>query len=222
MFNADDKITVPMAPVSNGIDLGRFTNEAAPASLYKKFGVPKDAQIVGYIGRLDAEKHLSVLVQAFKRVSVALPSTHLLVVGDGTDAPHLKQLVKRLGLQKNVTFTGKVSDEDLVLLHRVADVYCMPSPAELQSIATLEAMASGKPIVAVDAGALKELCQHERNGFLCEQDNDEQIAQGITTLLKDDELRAQYASESLAIAQTHDLQTTLHQFEKIYSDLVKA
>lgn len=222
MFNADDKITVPMAPVSNGIDLGRFTNEPAPDTLYKKFGLPHDRKIVSYIGRLDAEKHLSVLVRAFARVQSVLPDTHLLIVGDGTDATHLKQLVKASSLQKYVTFTGRVSDEDLVLLHRVADVYCMPSPAELQSIATLEAMASGKPIVAVDAGALKELCQDGRNGFLCEQDNDEQIAEGLLTILKDDKLRSRFAAESLAIARTHDLQTTLRRFEEIYSDLIKA
>lgn len=221
MFNADDKITVPMAAVSNGIDLGRFTNEKAPDSLYKKFGLPKDRKIISYIGRLDAEKHLSVLVRAFLRVQSSLPDSHLLIVGDGTDAPHLKHLVKQFGLQKNVTFTGRVSDEDLVLLHRVADVYCMPSPAELQSIATLEAMASGKPVVAVDAGALKELCQDNRNGFLCEQDNDEQIAESLLTILQDDGLRSRFAAESLAIARTHDLQTTLHRFEEIYSDLIK-
>lgn len=222
MFNADDKITVPMAAVSNGIDLGRFTDDPAPESLYKKFGLPKDRQIVSYIGRLDAEKHLSVLVRAFLRVQSSRPETQLLVVGDGTDAAHLKHLVKEFGLQKHVTFTGRVSDEDLVLLHRVADVYCMPSPAELQSIATLEAMASGKPIVAVDAGALKELCQDQRNGFLCEQDDDEQIAQALTTILEDDALRARFGAESLAIARTHDLQTTLRRFEEIYTDLINA
>jgi glycosyltransferase involved in cell wall biosynthesis len=149
MFNANDRVTVPMAAVSNGIDLARFTTSKAPASLFKKFGLPEDRPIISYIGRLDAEKHLSVLIRAFLRVIAVEPETHLLVVGDGTDANHLKHLVKDFGLQKSVTFTGRVSDEDLVLLHKVATVYCMPSPAELQSIATLEAMASGKPIVAV-------------------------------------------------------------------------
>jgi len=222
MFNADDKITVPMAAVSNGIDLARFTTSEAPTPLYKKFGLPQDQPIISYIGRLDAEKHLSVLIRAFLRVIAVEPDTHLLVVGDGTDAHHLKHLVKDFGLQKSVTFTGRVSDEDLVLLHKVAAVYCMPSPAELQSIATLEAMASGKPIVAVDAGALKELCQNERNGFLCERDNDEEIATRLLTILRDDALRQRFGKESLAIAKTHDLQTTLRRFEEIYSDLIKS
>lgn len=222
MFNAGDKIEVPMAPVSNGIDLGRFTPTRAKASLYTSYGIPKDSPIVSYIGRLDAEKHLSVLIRAFARVQAVIPKAHLVVVGDGTDAPHLREMMYELGLDRHITFTGKVSDEDLVELHKVGDVFCMPSPAELQSIATLEAMASGKPIVAVDAGALKELCQHERNGFLCEKDNDEQMADSIRTILTDTKLRERFGAESLAIAKTHDLQTTLKQFEEIYSSLLKA
>lgn len=222
MFNANDKIEVPMEAVSNGIDLAHFNNSPASKKLYEKFDLPTDAPIVSYVGRLDAEKHLSVLIRAFLRVDAVMPEAHLLIVGDGTDAPHLKALVKEYGLTHQVTFTGRVSDEDLVELHRVGTVFCMPSPAELQSIATLEAMASGQPIVAVDAGALKELCQHERNGFLCVQDDDEQIADALVTILDDPQLREQYSKESLAIAQTHDLQTTLERFETIYSGLIKS
>jgi glycosyltransferase involved in cell wall biosynthesis len=98
----------------------------------------------------------------------------------------------------------------------------MPSPVELQSIATLEAMASGQPIVAIDAGALRELCQHERNGYLIEQDNDEMIANALLTILQDPSLREEMGKESLAIAGTHDLQATLDRFEAIYTDLINA
>ena len=222
MFNAGDKIEVPTAPVSNGIDLARFTPTKPKPAVYTKYGIPKKAPLVTYIGRLDAEKHLSVLMRAFANVHKTNPDAHLVVVGDGTDAPNLRQMMYELELEKNVTFTGKVSDEDLVELHKMGTVYCMPSPAELQSIATLEAMASGQPIVAVDAGALKELCQNERNGFLCEKDNHEQIADCITTILDDPQLRKRFSQESLAIAKTHDLQTTLKQFEDIYRSLLKA
>lgn len=222
MFNASDKIEVPMAPVSNGIDLARFQRIPADDAVYERYHLPKDRPIVAYVGRLDAEKHLSVLIKAFLRVNATHPDAHLLVVGDGTDAANLKSLVHEFNLQKQVTFTGKVSDEDLMQLHRVGTVFVMPSPAELQSIATLEAMASGQPIVAVDAGALKELCQNERNGFLCEQDNDESIAAGIVRIIDDPALRQSFSDESLAIARTHDLRTTLARFEEIYSDLINA
>lgn len=222
MFNASDKIEVPMEAVSNGIDLAHFNNNPANKEIFEKYHLPTDAPIITYIGRLDAEKHLSVLVRAFLRVDAVVPEAHLLIVGDGTDAPNLRALVKEYELTHKVTFTGRVSDEDLVQLHRVGTVFCMPSPAELQSIATLEAMASGRPVVAVDAGALKELCQHERNGFLCEQDNDEEIADALLTIIDDKDLQKEFSEESLTIARTHDLRTTLERFEAIYSDLIKA
>ena len=129
---------------------------------------------------------------------------------------------EELGVSEKVTLTGRVSDEEIEQLHRVGDVFSMPSPAELQSIATLEAMASGQPVVAVDAGALRELCQDQRNGYLCEQDDDVMIADGLIAILSDPALRKKMSEESLAIANTHDLQTTLKRFEDIYSGLLKA
>lgn len=222
MFNASDKIEVPMAPVSNGIDLAHFTHDPASPDIFKRYHLPTDGPIVSYVGRLDAEKHLSVLIKAFLRVNAVRSDTHLLIVGDGTDAPNLKALVHEFSLEHHVTFTGKVSDADLVELHRAGTVFVMPSPAELQSIATLEAMASGQPIVAIDAGALKELCQDGRNGFLCERDNDEAIAEAVLKIIEDPAMRDELSRESLAIAQTHDLRTTLARFEEIYSDLINA
>lgn len=222
MFNEVERITTPIVAVSNGIDLSRFTPGQASDDVYKRFNLPKDKPIVSYIGRLDAEKHLPVLIRAFVRTLSVMPNTHLLIVGDGTDRQNLENMVHELGIVRNVTFTGRVSDEDLVELHKVGTVYCMPSPAELQSIATLEAMASGQPIVAVDAGALRELCQNERNGYLTEQDNDEMIAEGFINILSDESLRVEMSQQSLEIARTHDLQTTLKTFEKIYTDLINA
>jgi len=222
MFGAEDKIDVPMVAVSNGIDLSRFAPGSAPDSLYEKFTIPKNRPIVAYVGRLDAEKHLPVLVRAFVRVQSVMPDTHLVIVGDGTERPTLQHLTQELGISQNVTLTGRVSDEELTQLHQIGTVFCMPSPAELQSIATLEAMASGQPVVAVDAGALRELCQDQRNGYLCDQDDDLMIADGVLAILSDPALREKMSHESLAIAKTHDLQETLSRFEEIYSGLVKA
>jgi glycosyltransferase involved in cell wall biosynthesis len=83
-------------------------------------------------------------------------------------------------------------------------------------------MASGQPVVAVDAGALRELCQDQRNGYLCEQDDDAMIADGLIAILSDAALREKMSQQSLEIANSHDLKTTLERFEEIYSGLVNA
>ena len=223
MFLGDiDKIKTPIIPVSNGIDLSRFSPGRASDDVYERFDIPKDAPIISYVGRLDAEKHLPVLVRAFVRVKKTIPNAHLLIVGHGTEESLLHHMTEHFGVAADVTLTGRVSDDDIVALHKLGTVFCMPSPAELQSIATLEAMASGQPVVAVDAGALGELCQNNRNGYLTAQDDEEAIADGILRILKDPALREKMSQESLAIAKTHDLETTLDTFEKIYTDLINA
>jgi 1,2-diacylglycerol 3-alpha-glucosyltransferase len=223
MFDAAEKLKmkVPMEAVSNGIDLVRFQPGKPGNEIYDKFKIPRDIPIITFVGRLDAEKHLSVLVNAFAKVVKTTPA-HLLIIGDGQDAVSLKEQSYGLGIFDKVTFTGRVTEEDKVLLHQIGTVFAMTSPMELQSIATLEAMASGQPVVAVDAGALRELCQDGRNGILCRLDDDQAIGEALTKIITSPELRKKFSQESLAIARTHDLNTTLDRFEAIYESLTKA
>lgn len=217
----EDLPDIPIEAVSNGINLAKFLPSKPSKEIYEKFDIPTDQLIVSYIGRLDSEKHISVLIDAFYHVKQTLGKpVHLLIVGFGTDSDRLENQVYQLGIHDDVTFTGRVTDEEIIELHKVGDVFCMPSPAELQCIAALEAMASGKPVVAVDAGAVGELCQTERNGFLCEKDDVDQIANALTTLLADEAMRARFGEESIAIAKTHDLAYTLDRFEAIYAELI--
>lgn len=219
MFKVADKMTVPMKVISNGINLSQFTDEPADPAIYKKFSIPKDKPIVTYVGRLDAEKHLFVLIKAFARVLETVDA-HLVIVGDGTDAENLRHMVHQLHITDKVTFTGRVSEEDKPELHRIGKVFVMPSPAELQSIATLEAMASGKPVVAVNAGALSELCQNNINGYLCELDDYEAFAKGLVKILTDDALQKKFSAASLKIARENDLDYTLDEFLKLYTQLI--
>lgn len=209
------KVTKHIEVISNGISLAEYSPAEPDPAIYKKFNLPTDKPIVTYIGRTDAEKHLSVLVEAFKIVHASIDA-HLLIVGDGVDRENLIQMVNDCGMNEYVTFTGRVSDEDKILLEHVGTLYAISSPAELQSIATLEAMACGQPIVAVNAGALAELCHDGENGYLFELDNSEQMAEKILAILKDAKLRELFGKASLKIAQRHNLEFTLREFEALY------
>lgn len=219
----DNLLKTPIIPVSNGIDLSKFKPTKASSRIYRKFGIPTDSKVISYIGRLDAEKHVNVLIRAFNEILIRTNQPiHLLIVGFGTEEDRLQNQVYELGIDKCVTFTGRVEDQEIVELHKVGQVFCMPSPAELQCISALEAMASGKPIVAVNAGAVPELCQDGRNGYLCEKDNVQQIAERLQKIIEDDTLQKRFSKESLAITKTHDLQHTLKTFEKIYKDVMRS
>lgn len=214
----ENRVSVPIEPVSNGINLSKFQPTKPGKEIYEKFNLPKDKDIITYIGRLDAEKHVPVLIKAFTKIMN--DKRHLLIVGDGTDAEHLRNIVLSTGIGSKVTFTGRVSDEEIVELHKVGTLFCVPSPAELQCIALLEAMASGKPAVAVDAGALGELCQDGVNGILCTTDDVDAIASAMDTILNDPALQKKYGEASLKIAGTHDITYTLERFEQIYEQVI--
>lgn len=213
----EERLDVPVEPVSNGINLQEFQPTKPDPSIYAKFHLPHNKPIVTYLGRLDAEKHVHILIEAFALLlHESKEEPHLLVVGTGTDLERLQNLAYKRRIASHVTFTDRVTDEERIELHKVGDVFVMPSPAELQCISMLEAMASGKPVIAADAGPLGELCQDGRNGWLVERDNPEDFARAIAKMLKSEKQRATFAKESLAIAKTHDIEHTLDKFEQIY------
>lgn len=221
LFNLD-RIEAPTLAISNGINLEKFKPTKASAALYEKFSIPKDKRVIGYLGRLDKEKHLDVVVKAFAGlIEDGYDDIHLLLVGGGNDAADLTALVERLGIAKFTTFTGIASEEDWPNLHKVSSIYCMPSPNELQSIGTLEAMATGKPVVAVDAGPLHELCQNDRNGYLVFVDDVRGFGRALKMLLDNKERYAQFAKESRAIAETHDENIVMPQFEQLYKEVIE-
>lgn len=220
MFDDMPDIKVPLRAVSNGIDLSRFKPVKVTKEFKKRFNIPTDKPVVKYLGRLDAEKHVQTLIKAANRVMNKM-DIHLLIIGSGTDLDNLKVLVDKMGMNDKVTFTGRVEDKDLPKLQACGDLYVMPSPVELQCIAMLESMACGLPTVAVNAGAVYELCQDGRNGYLCQVDNDEEMADKIYKILSDKKLHQKMSKESLAIAKTHDINYTLKEFESIYKQVIE-
>ncbi len=213
------KVTVPIEVISNGIDLKAYRSGSVSKSLYHTYNLPTNKPIITYIGRLDAEKHVWVLLHALREV-LKEREVHMLIVGSGVDLEHEKQIAQNIGVADHVTFTGRVSDEDKKALHRVGALFVVASPVELQCIAALEAMASGKPLVAVDAGALGELCHHGKNGELFALDDYQGAARAIVRVLSDKNLLEVYGKESRRIAQMHDLDRVIKKFIQLYETTI--
>ena len=215
------KLDIPTKAISCGINLARFHPAPRDPKLLSKYRIPADRPIVLYAGRLDAEKHLWVLISAFYRLRQTLPKVHLVLSGGGIDENNLKNQVAALDLADNVTFLGRVSEEELPKVYNLGDVFVMPSPAELQSIVTLEALASSLPIIAVDAGPLYELCHNGKNGYLVKVDRPEDMARKLVKVLGDSKAIEKMHTESLKIAQVHDINKTISAYEQVYHDAIK-
>lgn len=175
-----------------------------------------------FVGRLDAEKHVDELLRAVAALPPAVGSTvHADIVGDGMCRAQLEQLSGRLGLGDRVHFRGFVSAEELVTAYREAAVFCMPGTAELQSLATMEAMSAGLPILAADAMALPHLVQPGRNGFLFQPTNVDQLAAQLEALAQDPSGRLAMGRQSLDLIAPHAETRSLDTFEHIYRNVLR-
>ncbi|MFZ4895759.1 glycosyltransferase [Plantibacter sp. Mn2098] len=185
------------------------------ANLYTPSFEPKPNTIL-FVGRVTTEKQIDVLIRALATLPAELDA-RLDIVGGGDQRKHLEQLVEQLGLGDRVTFLGKVSDADLKAAYTNAKVFAMPSIAELQSIATMEAMASGLPIVAADAMALPHLVHDGENGYLFTPGSVEELAERLRTVLtaSPEEYR-RLQDASLTGVEVHDIERTLNTFEALY------
>ena len=206
-------------PVSCGIDLERFKPTNDGAYLKQRFGIPTDRPVLLYVGRLDKEKKIDVVLRALPDIS-RVTGVHLVLAGLGKEKQNLEALAEKLGIRKAVTFTGFVPDEDLQNIYRVADVFVTAGIAELQSIVTMEAMASGLPVVAVNAMALPELVHNGENGYLFSDGDSEMLAERVIAILANRALRARMSERSLEIIKDHDINKTVEKYESIYSEIV--
>lgn len=217
MLFADKGFTGHVEAVSCGIDLHRFTpGRVSRTTARQRLGLP-DRPTVAFVGRLDAEKHLHEAVEAVAALRRSNVDVQLVLAGTGPLRGELAAQAAELGA--DVHFPGFVPDADLPLVYTAADVFVMPGVAELQSIATLEAMASGLPVVAADAVALPHLVRDGDNGYLYRPGDVTELTGHLRSLLADDLARRRMGHHSRSIATAHDHQRSLARFEEIYASL---
>jgi 1,2-diacylglycerol 3-alpha-glucosyltransferase len=205
-------------PISCGIDRIRFSPSANGATLKGKFKIPEGKNILLYVGRLDKEKNIDLILHGLSRVAHTI-DLHCVIAGRGAEENRLRTLVRALGLNERVTFTGFVPEEDLPGLYAMADCFIIAGTAELQSIVTMEAMASGLPVIGVRAMALPELVQPGVNGCLFDPGDRAGVADCITAVFSDSSRRNGMRAGSLAVIEKHDIEEILNQFESIYRRL---
>lgn len=207
--------------ISCGIDCVRFSPGTPRADIKTRYKIPTDKPIILYVGRLDQEKQIDVVIRALPIVLQKQPA-HLVLAGLGKERQNLETLVQSLGLTEHVTFTGYVPDDDLPDILRSADVFVMASLVELQSIATLEALATGLPVVLADALALPELVIAGENGYLFPPGDSEALAAHLTAILSDETKRQAMGARSLELSHQHDIHQVIKRFGELYQNLVSA
>jgi len=207
-----------ITPVSNGVDTTLFNPNRDGSYLRDKLNIP-NKKLVLYTGRINPEKNLEVLINAIPRV-VKNTDTHFLFCGSGGNyKTEIIKLTEKLDVIDNTTFVDFLDAEDYQNIYSTADVFVMPAEAELQSIVTMEAVASGLPVIVSDKGAVKELATG-KNGYVFESGNSNQLADYIVEVLSDESLRKSMAKKSLKLIENHSLKYVGKNYESIYLKLL--
>ena len=177
------------------------------AQAREQLGLEPDMPMVAYVGRFDPRKGIDTLIRAWAKLSDLsaslasdpAPKGQVYIVGgsrpgsaDDEETTRLKSLVKELGLEETIIFTGRVSDADLLLYYAAANVCVIPSHYEPFGLVALEAMASGTPVIASDVGGLKYTVRPQVTGLLVPPKDPDALAEALTQVFAQPEQWQRY------------------------------
>lgn len=210
----------PIHPISCGIDLQHFylNPDTDRNACRKHYGLDPAKIIFLFVGRVDREKRIDTLIRAFHLLS--RKDIELAIAGKGAALEDLKELAEDLNQSHRVHFLGPIPPKDLPALLNSTDIFAMPSTAELLSLATLEAMACGRPVLLANAGALSSLVKHNINGYLFEPEDAEDAARYMELLAEQRHRWEEMGNASRTISQSHSLEQTISQYETLYEGLL--
>lgn len=172
--------------VPNTFDEMRFAIGPKPVHLLKRYGLTPNQPVIMTVSRLvvsERYKGHRQILHALQSLRRKFPGLRYLVVGSGDDMPLLQALVKASGLEECVIFAGYVPTEELPDHYRLCDVFAMPSSKEGFGIVFLEAMASGKPVVAGNLDGSVDALDQGRLGLLVDPHDTADIAHKISQAL---------------------------------------
>jgi 1,2-diacylglycerol 3-alpha-glucosyltransferase len=158
-------VKTPVEVIYNPTDLSELWN-ADGTAIRRKYGCGPDDLLMGYVGRLAPEKNLSALLDAAAIVLPQMPQARLLLVGDGPSRHALEARARALPDGDRIFFTGHI-DHSLIAEHDAAlDLFITPSMFEVQPLSFAEAMASGAPVISMDAPGGNDMIEDGVNGRL--------------------------------------------------------
>ena len=203
------------------------TNEFRPCTLEERIRLRRelkispDTPLVVFVGRLDLQKEVPWLVGAFARVVKERPAATLALVGDGPLRGEITELVRSLGLERNVLFTGRLNTDGVLKWLQAGDVFTLVSAVEGLPCSLIEAMSAGVAPLVSDISAHTQLIDHEVHGLLTETGNQEAISRGLVRLLDDPGLRARLgAAARLRMIKEYSTSQVSASYEALFASVL--
>jgi 1,2-diacylglycerol 3-alpha-glucosyltransferase len=197
-------VHAPISVIPTGVELPQF-HQGDGAAFRRKVGIPENAFVVGHIGRLAPEKNLEFLATSIARfISAGITDAisannsrevHCLVVGTGPSEADIRAIFAQAGVAARLHLDGVQTKQTLADAYHAMDVFAFASKSETQGMVITEAMAAGRPVVALDASGVREVVKDRVNGRLLAAENTSAFVAALQWVA------AQSAEQALALAQ---------------------
>ena len=210
-------VTTPIKVIPNGVDLVPF--EEPPKRFSRaELGLPEEAVVLVYTGRLGPEKNLAFLLRSFFGVATSWPNVVLALIGDGPEMDNLRDQAVRSGMAERVKFLGRVDYAEMPGYLACADVFVTASQTEVHPLSLIEALAAGLPALGIDSPGVGDTIVDGEVGLLSSPDLAEFSAK-LMRLVMEPELRHKFAANAKVLAQNYDINRTatmmLHEYERL-------
>lgn len=208
----------PLSYLPNGVSVQKITASIKEKGNFKiKYGLKE--KVILHFGRLSHEKNVDILIKSFHLLLKKHKNISLLIIGDGPTKSRLIKLTKKLGIEKNVIFTGFIDHQILLSsgILCIADLFSTASPMENNPMVVLEAMACGLPIVGVKQAGLIELVS--ANGYLVEPGNIKMMAGKMEQILFNEKLAKEMGKKSLEAVKPYAITAVADQLLAYYQNL---
>ncbi|OGL45098.1 MAG: hypothetical protein A2149_03110 [Candidatus Schekmanbacteria bacterium RBG_16_38_11] len=212
-----DKVKV----IPGSVDLRQFDPSLSSLKIRQEFSINQDFPVIGMVARFKPGRGHNLILEALPFIKTRYKDIKLVFAGKGETLPRIREMAKELGLIENVIFAGYRKD-DLPCLYAAMDVSILLAEGNDGSCrAALEAMACGRPVVAFDFGAIREIITDGVNGLISANQNVEDLKNKLLILLGDKKLRENMGREARFAAEKYfDSESEARSYEKLYMGLL--
>lgn len=222
LFKEKYKVDRNIHIIPTGIEIDRFYKENNKIqdviNLRRKLGINDTDFILMFVGRLAEEKDVETLIEGHEDIIKKEKNCKLLIVGDGPDIEKYKELAKKLKVDDNTIFTGKVPWDDMPKYYQLADIFVTASRSETQGLTLVEAMAADVPVVCADDDSFKIIVIDDLNGKFFK--NKKEYVKTILELSSDKEKLNKMSKQARIGAEPYSSKYFAEQVLKVYETAI--
>ncbi len=203
--------------IPNGIELEHFSKPTGQITRWQ-LSIPENAVVAVFVGRMSGEKSIDRLITLYSFLAQEEQESHLLLIGDGPEAEEYRRMVADFGLQKRVTFTGKVPYRLLPDYLAISDFFVSASVSEVHPFTLIEAAAAGLPALGIHSPGVSDIIQNDQTGLIAE-DNDLSFGLRFLKLVRDPGCRRTLGKAAQAFSKQLSAHVNARKVLQLYYEL---